>query len=537
MNIAAIYAIAAGGFCIALFLVQTRSTLINCTESLSVLLYRHLILPVVINRHRVCGPWTRAGVLVHIAYITINIALVFLRTVSLVESGRRAGELALINMIFPLSAAHLSYIAELLGITWRTCCKIHRATGWMTVTLLSFHVIAEVQSKNFSFSLGENRNLLTMIGAISIGVLALLSFPYFRGWSYEIFLRGHQLLAVAFVYHQLLAVAFVYGTWRHLPMHDTSTKLYIYIATGLLGLNTCLESVFILYRNGPFSGHGAPRALVSFAVIESEEEPANVTAAQVQVILPRPVHVEPGQYINLWMPSVNLGSWMQTHPFTITSWSKRRQDTLKLLVQPRHGFSGDLVRHGSLGVKTSISFLALFSGPHGITENTDHYETALLVTSGFGIAASIPYLKKMIHGYNTCTSDVRRLHLVWQIETIEMVMAAEELLDDLLGDDIIDKGYILSISIYVEHGLANNTTPLGKHKRVCYYQGVPDYRSIVSTEASGSQIKRQANIPDEPGRTLVMVSAKDNIRDHIRQIVKGYLHHGVQFSELEYQPD
>lgn len=163
MNILAIYAIAAGGFCIALFLIQTRSILINCTESLSVLLYRHLILPVIINRHRVCGPWTRAGVLVHISYIIINVALVFFRTDSLVEAGRRAGELALINTIFPLSGGHLSYIAELLGITWRTCCKIHRATGWMTVILLSFHVMAEAQSKNFSFSLSESRNLLTMI--------------------------------------------------------------------------------------------------------------------------------------------------------------------------------------------------------------------------------------------------------------------------------------------------------------------------------------------------------------------------------------
>ncbi|KAJ5259341.1 hypothetical protein N7478_012322 [Penicillium angulare] len=91
-----------------------------------------------------------------------------------------------------------------------------------------------------------------------------------------------------------------------------------------------------------------------------------------------------------------------------------------------------------------------------------------------------------------------------------MVMAAEELLNDLLDDDIIDKGY-----------------------------GIPDYLSIISTEASGSQIERLANILDEPGRTLVMVSAvsaKDNVRDHIRQIARGYLYQGVELSELEYQP-
>lgn len=207
------------------------------------------------------------------------------------------------------------------------------------------------------------------------------------------------------------------GTWWHLATHGGSARLYIYIAVGIFGLTTCLESAKLLYRNGIFSGRGAPRALVSFAVSKPQAG-ADVTAAHIQILLPRPVHVEPGQYINLWIPSVGLGSWVQTHPFTITSWSRAKQDTLKLLVQPRQGFSRNLARHGNLAVNSSISFLALFTGPHGISEDTDHYETVLLVTSGFGIAASVPYLKKMIHGYNTCTSHVRRLHLLWQIESI-----------------------------------------------------------------------------------------------------------------------
>jgi NAD(P)H-flavin reductase len=60
----------------------------------------------------------------------------------------------------------------------------------------------------------------------------------------------------------------------------------------------------------------------------------------------------------------------------------------------------------------------MFTGPHGTSEIVDGFETVLLIASGFGIAVTIPYLKKMIHGYNTCTLHVRRLHLVWQIESI-----------------------------------------------------------------------------------------------------------------------
>ncbi|KAJ5183255.1 hypothetical protein N7492_000871 [Penicillium capsulatum] len=491
MEIPAIYAITTGGIFLALFLMQTRHVLNHWIEPLSVFLSRHLTLPVLIRRHRIIGPWSRSGVLFHVSYIAVNIALVFFRAASVEDAGRRAGELALINTIFPLSAAHLSFLAELLGIYWRTCRKIHRATGWMAVAMLFFHIIIGLQDQTFSFPLTEKQNLLTVIGASALGILALFSIPYLRRWSYEIFLRSHQMLAGLFVY----------ATWNHLRAHAGS-ELYVYVTLGILGLTTLLETTSILYRNGTLSGRGAPRALVSFSgkAIHGES-PRNITAANIQVILPRPVRVEPGQYINLWMPSVSLWSWTQTHPFTVTSWSKDRQDSLKLLVQPRSGFSADLIRHGALPTNSSISFLALFTGPHGITEGVEQYETTLIIATGFGIVTSIPYLKKMIHGYNTCTSQTRRLHLVWQEG---MVAAAEEQLDDILEDDIIDKGYILSISIYVEQGLANSRTPVGKHERICYYQGVPDYRKIISTEASGSQIERLANIPDEPGRTLVM---------------------------------
>ena len=56
----------------------------------------------------------------------------------------------------------------------------------------------------------------------------------------------------------------------------------------------------------------------------------------------------------------------------------------------------------------------------------------------------------------------------------------------------------------MENGLAHNKIPFGEHERVCLYQGVPDYRSIMSLEASGDQIERLPNIRDEQGQTLVI---------------------------------
>ena len=84
---------------------------------------------------------------------------------------------------------------------------------------------------------------------------------------------------------------------------------------------------------------------------------------------------------------------------------------------PRNGLSADLFRLASTVAKGTISFLALYSGPHGSSVPINDYESILLIASRLGIAAVIPYIRKVIYSYNTCTLQIRRIHLVWQIES------------------------------------------------------------------------------------------------------------------------
>jgi hypothetical protein len=104
MNVLLIYAIVGGGCFLALFLIQTRTTMIGWIESCSVLISRHLTLPALVYRHRIWGLWSPLNVLIYSAYTVGNIIVVFFYTHPVAQAGRRAGELALINLIFPLSA-------------------------------------------------------------------------------------------------------------------------------------------------------------------------------------------------------------------------------------------------------------------------------------------------------------------------------------------------------------------------------------------------------------------------------------------------
>lgn len=248
----------------------------------------------------------------------------------------------------------------------------------------------------------------TSQAATSSGILVALALPWFRKMAYEIFIRTHQVLTGLYVY----------GVLEHLPKDSHFSRLCVYVAIGIFGSTTLLQLIIFLYRNGFFTRRGSPRAVLSYSQGHKNSAERGDTIIGIRVVLPRSVKVKPGQYINVWMPTVSLWSWAQTHPFIVTSWSRGKQDTLDLLVKPRQGLSAKLLRHLRRIEQGSVSFSAFFTGPHGISECVMAYESALVVASGIGIAAVIPYVKEMIYGYNTCTSQIRRLHLVWQIESM-----------------------------------------------------------------------------------------------------------------------
>lgn len=60
-----------------------------------------------------------------------------------------------------------------------------------------------------------------------------------------------------------------------------------------------------------------------------------------------------------------------------------------------------------------------------------------------------------------------------------------------------------------------NKLPFGKHERAFLYQGIPDYQNIVSSEASGDQIKRLLNIRDEHGRMLVIGKTSSEFKPYV----------------------
>jgi NAD(P)H-flavin reductase len=126
--------------------------------------------------------------------------------------------------------------------------------------------------------------------------------------------------------------------------------------------------------------------------------------------LSRPLQVDAGKYICLWIPGVSFRSFLQSHPFMVTSWSEEEQHSLDLFVEPRGGLTSELLRRSKPDGNGRSLYVALFSGPHGTSAPVGDYETILMIADGFGIVAQLPYLKKLIYGYNACKTRTRRIH-------------------------------------------------------------------------------------------------------------------------------
>ncbi|KAI9715685.1 MAG: hypothetical protein M1812_005837 [Candelaria pacifica] len=206
---------------------------------------------------------------------------------------------------------------------------------------------------------------------------------------------------------------------------------------------------------------------------------------KIRISLQRPLKVKAGQYINLWIPSVSFWSFMQSHPFVVISWADGPWNTLDLLVEPRKGLTRELLHHAK-NDNIARSRLVLFSGPHGASVEMRDYKTVVMIASGFGIAAHLPYLRRLIHGYNSCEIRVHRIHLVWQVQDLEVGIAAQPLLNDVLDEDKLDEGCILNISIYLE---SNDIPKVSFGKRATVYPGIAPLKDIIQAEAVGKQAR------------------------------------------------
>lgn len=298
-----------------IILVRLLLHLIQFIKSYAaVFIQQHIVYPFFLRRYRFLGLWTRASFVCQFIYWTANILYISFRVSSLVDAGTRTGTLALINMIPLYSGLHLSFLADMLGISVRVYSRVHGSVGVLVGALALFHTLVSILGHSHHsldsgprlYGLMVSKKRLTVLiyllkqGVGSMMVLLALSLRFLRRPSYELFLRLHQALAG-------LAM---YSLWRHTSNGGLSTRIYRYALVGSLLARSIVQSGLTLFRN------------VSYHQVS---EHASLTRVKdsllIDIPMVRPWKVRAGQYINIWMPFFSLRSALQSHPFIIVYWT------------------------------------------------------------------------------------------------------------------------------------------------------------------------------------------------------------------------
>ncbi|KAH8721012.1 Ferric/cupric reductase transmembrane component 2 [Beauveria bassiana] len=379
-------------------------------------------------------------------------------------------------------------LVHVLHLSLHSCRRLHASLGTLAVVLAMLHaIIAGATTGKLNLQTPKDTFALVSIVLLCTQFIPLL----LRNVRYEAALRLHQILALALPY----------ALWRHIRSGTLFPSLYIFLGGTLFLFSAIISLGNVLYRNSS----GLSLAQISLV---------NGTT-QIRLRLSRPLKVRAGQYINLWVPSVSLWAFSQTHPFVVTSWSQKPQEHLDLFIEPRRGFTKDLLRLAEHGPTTSMAW---FSGPHGKPLPISRYENVVMLATESGIAAHLPYLKKLAHDQRSHEIPVRRVHLIWQMERRDGGIAAQKLLTEALAEDKLSGQHNLRMSIHIT-GESIEEVDFGS--RATVYQGPIPLADILCSE------RRQRR------RGISMCGS---MRDTLVEVMRRNRYRGMDVRYAEYQP-
>jgi len=176
----------------------------------------------------------------------------------------------------------------------------------------------------------------------------------------------------------------------------------------------CLHTVLVVTRVSRFWYRNWVRSKdwARAEIIQHQE------ALELNIKVPRPWRVMPGQFVYVCAPRVSFSSIFQPRPFSVAFWledNKGNSTSISLLIKPQKGFTNKLMKYAKDQTSHRRLLIGL-DGPYGQAIDTRPYCALLLFATGIGVASKIPLIKWALEEHRSRRNAVRRIHLVWQLE-------------------------------------------------------------------------------------------------------------------------
>ncbi|KAF2458843.1 hypothetical protein BDY21DRAFT_258314, partial [Lineolata rhizophorae] len=516
MDITEWYMVALAGI-LAFSIVASR--LIRLARTIRKYFLNHVFYPYIHRYLRGSKHITRFNAILIVVFWVGNILCSTIGVKDVLELARRSALLSTINLIPVLLGAHMNIIVSYYGIRLPTYTRIHACIGIVAVIEGLVHTVAISSLQKPNLKIQSDAAGLT--AAITTAIILLSSVASIRRYIYEAFSKLHLILAA-------IAVGSIY---IHCPSKQlwAPPVVYLFTAVCLHILISLVRFFYILYRNIKHKRplNRATMRTLTYKRLHAREIQVS-DAIHVHVRLSRPWRPRAGQYIYLCIPGVNYTSFMQLHPFYVSWWYYDADGNhfLVLLVQKRRGFTKDLFSYTSDSLSHEDGRRALIEGPYGKELDLGSYDTVILFATGIGIAAQLPYVRRLLERYRTFEVETQRIALFWEIESELHVAWVADMMDELLEKDT-DK--ILDIQLFVLGKYISIETRPGDIVRIGKRIDV-NYRPMDPE----SLIRKQTE--SRKGRIVVSLCTNNETNDKIREIVRRIRDKSIDFKELEFRP-
>lgn len=107
----------------------------------------YLIYPTVVRGGKCLDRWSRRDALLLLGYVGATISCVVFPDPSIDQAIRRSGTLSVVNFIFCFAGPYLGFLADLLGLSLRSCWRLHALVGGCAVALAVSHAAAASAAK------------------------------------------------------------------------------------------------------------------------------------------------------------------------------------------------------------------------------------------------------------------------------------------------------------------------------------------------------------------------------------------------------
>jgi NAD(P)H-flavin reductase len=176
------------------------------------------------------------------------------------------------------------------------------------------------------------------------------------------------------------------------------------------------------------------------------------------------------------------------------------------IIRRRDGFTHELFKKVSKAGDGRLVTRAFVEGPYGGQHTLSSYGTVILFAGGVGITHQVSYIRSLLAGYANGTVAVRRLSLVWVIQSPEHLEWIRPWMTQILGME--RRREILRIQLFITKPRSTKEIQ-SPSATVQMFPGRPNVDALVGIEAR-----------DQVGAMAVSVCGPGALADEVRRAVR-----------------